>query len=57
MGQNDTGWVGPMRETAAALNNAGGNATLEIVPNEGHFIRSLIGGEQLFALLASFRGK
>ncbi len=55
VGANDTGWIGPMRETAAALKALGGTATLEIVPDEGHFIRTLIGGETLFALLESFR--
>ncbi|HRW10614.1 MAG TPA: hypothetical protein P5121_36170 [Caldilineaceae bacterium] len=55
VGENDSSWIAPMREAAAMLNNAGGNATLTVVMGEGHFIRSLIGGEQLFALLESFR--
>lgn len=55
VGANDSSWLRPMRETAATLNNQGGTATLEIVPDEGHFIRSLIGGEALFAQLESFR--
>jgi pimeloyl-ACP methyl ester carboxylesterase len=57
VGQNDTGWIGPMRETAATLKNQGANVTLAMVPDEGHFIRSLIGGETLFVLLESFRNK
>ena len=55
VGANDSGWLRPMRETAATLNNQGGTVTLEVVPDEGHFIRSLIGGEALFAQLESFR--
>lgn len=55
VGANDSGWLRPMRETAAILNNQGGTVILEIVPDEGHFIRSLIGGEALFAQLESFR--
>ena len=55
VGENDTSWIAPMREAAAMLNNAGGDATLTVVPGEGHFIRSLSGGEQLFALLESYR--
>ncbi len=55
VGANDSGWLRPMRETAAILNNQGGTVTLEIVPDEGHFIRSLIGGEALFVQLESFR--
>lgn len=55
VGANDSGWITPMRETTAILNNNGGNASLEIVQGEGHFIRSLIGGEELFVLLERFR--
>lgn len=55
VGANDAGWIDPMRETVAIFNNRGGNATLEIVDEEGHFIRSLMGGERLFALLAEFQ--
>ena len=55
VGANDSGWLRPMRETAATLNNQGGTVTLEVVPDEGHFIRTLIGGEALFIQLESFR--
>jgi len=55
VGENDSSWTAPIREAVAMLNNGGGNATLTIVPDEGHFIRSLIGGEQLFQLLENFR--
>lgn len=55
VGANDAGWIDPMRETVSLLNNQGGSATLAIVPDEGHFIRSLMGGEQLFAFLEEVR--
>lgn len=57
VGENDSSWIAPMREASALLNNDGGNATLEIVSGEGHFIRSLIGGDELFRLLESFRSE
>ena len=54
-GEQDTGWVARMEATEEALSNFGGQVSLEIVPNEGHVIQSLDGGEELFALLESFR--
>ena len=55
VGENDAGWIGPMRETVSMINNRGGNASLEILAGEGHFIRGLIGGEELFDLLEGLR--
>ncbi len=55
IGQNATSWIGAMCEAAAALKEQGDTATLEIVPDEGHFIRTLIDGEVLFQLLENFR--
>ncbi|MEZ4662578.1 MAG: hypothetical protein R2911_33925 [Caldilineaceae bacterium] len=55
VGENDTGWVTAMQETTATINQLGGFAALEIVPNEGHVIRSLGDGVKLYGLLESFR--
>jgi len=56
VGQNDSSsWVKRMEQTEQALIDVGAQVTFEIVPNEGHVIRSLAGGEKLFDLLESFR--
>lgn len=55
VGAQDTGWIGRMEETEAELSRLGGQVSLEIVPNEGHVIQSLDGGEELFALLEAYR--
>lgn len=57
VGANDSDWIDPMRETTTQLTRLGATVSLEIVPDEGHFIRSLIGGEDLFGLLEEFRGQ
>lgn len=55
VGENDTGWVTAMQETNDTINKLGGFASLEIVPDEGHVIRSLGDGVKLYGLLESFR--
>ena len=55
VGENDTSWVRSMQETADTLSDLGGTVSLEIVPNEGHVIRSLGDGARLYELLESFR--
>ena len=54
VGENDTAWIGPMRETFTLLNQQDGEVAVEIVSGEGHFIRTLR-GDQLFGLLERFR--
>jgi len=54
VGEQDTGWIPPMQETADALAAQGREVSLEIVPDEGHLMRSL-SPDKLFALLDSFR--
>lgn len=55
VGEQDSSWVKPMQATERTLSDLGGRVSLEIVPDEGHLIRSLAGGERLFDLLESFR--
>lgn len=55
VGENDTSWVQRMEQTEETLAGLGGQVSLEIIPNEGHVIRSLAGGEKLFDLLESYR--
>jgi pimeloyl-ACP methyl ester carboxylesterase len=54
VGEQDATWIPPMQETADALAAQGREVSLEIVPGEGHVIRSL-SPDRLFALLESFR--
>jgi predicted esterase len=54
VGENDGSWVSRMQTAEQALTELGGQVTLEIMPGEGHVIRSL-NGERLFDLLESFR--
>jgi predicted esterase len=54
VGENDGSWVSRMQTAEQALTELGGHVTLEIMPGEGHVIRSL-NGERLFDLLESFR--
>lgn len=54
VGEQDTTWIPPMQETADALAAQGSEVSLEIVPGEGHVMRSL-SPDRLFALLESFR--
>ena len=55
VGENDTGWVAPMQETLASLNELGADASLEVVPNEGHVISTLSDGTTIFDELDSLR--
>lgn len=55
IGEHDTGWLPRMQATRDELARLSGHVSLEIVPDEGHFIRSLAGGERLFDQLESFR--
>jgi dipeptidyl aminopeptidase/acylaminoacyl peptidase len=41
VGERDTDWVGRMQETEARLAELGTAVTLEIVPSEGHVVRSI----------------
>lgn len=54
VGERDAGWRQLMEDAANELSRQGVDVALEIVPGEGHVIRSLE-GEQLFDLLDSFR--
>lgn len=55
VGENDTGWLTRMEEVEARLSELGADVFLEIVPNEGHVIQSLQGGERLFDFFESHR--
>ncbi|MGB0385766.1 MAG: hypothetical protein ACPGWR_13180 [Ardenticatenaceae bacterium] len=55
VGEEDSSWIPRMEQTEEALSALGGQVSLEILPGEGHLIRSLQGGETLFDLLESFR--
>lgn len=55
VGEGDTSWIPRMQETEERLSALGGQVSLEIIPDEGHLIRSLQGGERLYDLLESFR--
>ena len=55
VGEQDSGWVAPMTEAQALLTDLGVPVTLEIVPDEGHVIQSLLGGEALYAFLEAVR--
>ena len=54
-GENDTGWVVPMQETEAAVNDIGGDAVLLVFPGEGHIIGALSDGVQIFDELDAAR--
>jgi len=54
-GETDTGWVVPMQDTEAALNELGGNVILFVFPGEGHIIGALSDGVQIFDELDSAR--
>jgi pimeloyl-ACP methyl ester carboxylesterase len=55
VGQEDTAWAQAMQRAQQELTRLGGQASLEIIPDEGHVIQSLTRGEKLFDLLDSFR--
>ena len=55
VGENDTGWIPRMEETEARLSELGAEVSLEVVPDEGHVIQSLRGGERLFDFFESHR--
>ena len=55
VGEQDTGWIGSMEQTRATLADLGGDVTLEIVPDEGHVIRSLSDGVRIFDELDALR--
>ena len=55
VGELDTGWIQRMKATRDEIARLEGHVSLEIIPNEGHVIRSLAGGKRLFELLDSFR--
>ena len=55
VGGEDPGWIGPMRETADTLESLGGTVTLDIRNGEGHIMRSLSDGVDIFDFLDSVR--
>ncbi|MFQ5558668.1 MAG: hypothetical protein ACE5GB_14335 [Acidimicrobiales bacterium] len=55
VGGRDTGWIAPMQETLRTLTGLGGDATLEIVPDEGHIIASISDGVRIFDELDASR--
>ena len=54
VGGDDRGWVTATQETAARLRAAGGTATVEVRPGEGHIMASLTGA-QLFDVVVRAR--
>ena len=54
VGQNDTGWVGPMRRADRRLRRLGGNVTLQVEPDEGHIL-STVDGRRIFDILEPLR--
>ncbi|HEX9926196.1 MAG TPA: hypothetical protein VGD99_26300 [Anaerolineae bacterium] len=55
VGEQDAQWRDGMEKTEKELARLGGSVSLEVVPDEGHVIQSLSGGEELFDLLESYR--
>lgn len=53
--EEDEAWLKRMEATEEALTELGGQVSLEIVPGNGHDIKSLNGGKALFDILESFR--
>lgn len=49
VGGDDAGWLAGSQDTVARLEAAGGDATLEVIPGEGHIIGALRDGSRLFA--------
>jgi predicted esterase len=54
VGERDSDWVGRMQETEARLLELGTAVTLEIVPGEGHVVRS-VSNERLFNFFDAHR--
>jgi len=48
VGGDDPGWIGPMSETRDTLESLGGSVTLDIRSGEGHIMRSLSDGVDIF---------
>jgi len=55
VGEADTNWVPPMQEAFDTLNELGGKVTFEIRAGEGHVMRSLSDGVEVFDLLDAAR--
>ncbi len=55
VGETDSGWVTPMEETEATLEELGGDVALEILTGEGHVIASLSDGVRIFDALDAAR--
>ena len=55
VGGEDELWVAPMEETADLVTELDGDVELEVLPGEGHFIRSLSDGVRLFEELETIR--
>jgi predicted peptidase len=53
--EEDEAWLKRMKATEESLTELGGQVSLEIVSGNGHDIKSLNGGKELFDLLESFR--
>ena len=55
VGGEDPGWIEPMTTTADTLESLGGTVTLDIRDGEGHIMRSLSDGVDIFNFLDSVR--
>jgi len=55
VGGEDTGWIAPMTATRDTLENLGASVSLEIRGGEGHVMRSLSDGVDVFSFLDSQR--
>ncbi len=53
-GQNDTGWVEPMRNTDRRLRELGADVTLQVEPGEGHILGT-VDGRRIFDILEPLR--
>ncbi|RLE23871.1 MAG: hypothetical protein DRJ50_05480 [Actinobacteria bacterium] len=54
-GETDTGWVEPMQQAEATLDELGGDVVLVVFPGEGHIIGALSDGVQVFDELDAAR--
>lgn len=55
VGADDSGWRASMEQTKETLDELGADATLEIVADQGHFIRTLGDGARIFEELDALR--
>ncbi len=55
VGADDVGWFEPMDEARRILESAGGTVEFDVRPGEGHILRSMSDGADLFDFLESAR--